>query len=165
MGRKKKLLLPSAIVFWGEMGCRRKATRQHEGAWKEESRWRVTRQRPHMEARRTLSLSPVGTALLLALASCPWAPCPGLAVSCSLSQRLANTAMRSWGGASWRAHDLCWSCSRCMAETWTWRLSNLPPGLVSFQRSGSSNQPLRSHPPQSQTPTKVEHWLGPWTKA
>lgn len=131
---KKKFLLPSAIVFWGEMGGRREVTRQHEGAWKEESRWWFTSQRPHMKARGTLSLSPVGTALLLALASCPWALCPGLAVStCSLSQRLANAAMRSWGGASWRARDPCWSCGRCMAEIWTWRLSNLPPGPVPSQ--------------------------------
>lgn len=122
---------------------------QHDGAWEGELRqgcW-VTNQNPHVEARGTSCLSLVGMALLLALTvfppSGPWALCPGPAViTCSLSQRLAKAAMRSWGGVSWHAPHLCWSLGRCMAELWAWRLGNLPPGPVPFQGGGSFNQPV-----------------------
>lgn len=99
-GRKKEALAPLSTVHWGGEGSWRGPGKSRDGG--------VASQSLHTEARGTSSLSPLGTALLLALSvfppSCPWALCLVPAVSpCSLSQRLAQAAMRSWGGVSWQA--------------------------------------------------------------
>lgn len=164
LGKEEGPSPPLTYCLWGGVGRGREAVGQHEGVWEEEPRQGVTCQRPHIEARGTPSLSPVRSAPLLVLTSCPWALCPGFTVSTyPLSQRLANAAMRSWGGVSWRVPDLRWSLGRC--TVWSpgpgasviCLLALAPSRKAALPTSQRGLIHLRPQPS-----TKVEPWLMPW---
>lgn len=144
VGEEMGVSPPLVHCSWGLGSGRGTGKRSLEGLWPKEAHG----------GPRDLASEPFGAALLLALAdfppSCPWALCPGPAISsCHLSQPLASTAMRSWGGVSWQVSPLHWSRGRCTAEPWARRLCNLPPGPLPFQGGSFSEQPALSGPPQS----------------